>query len=203
MPVFVPQRKRNARGERRVASLLDAAAKVFDKLGYQQATTNAIAAEAGVSPATLYQFFPNREAIAGALATRYAVLMADHQKAQDLQVLQSMPLERMVQAFLDPVIGFHLENPVFRTLLTEATLSKSAKRQKRLLSQTFIDRLAGLLLRKNPRMRRAEAHWNADVCLTVLKAFLPLIAGTSAAGRKKSVRALTDLMVRFLKPLLP
>jgi AcrR family transcriptional regulator len=203
MPVFVPQRKRNARGERRVASLLDAAARVFDKLGYQQATTNAIAAEAGVSPATLYQFFPNREAIADALATRYAVLMANQQKSQDLEELQSIPLERMVQAFLDPVIGFHLENPVFRTLLTEATLSKSAKRQKQLLSQTFIDRLASLLLRKNPRMRRAEAHWNADVCLTVLKAFLPLIAGTSAAGRKKSVQALNDLVVRFLKPLLP
>jgi len=202
MPVFVPQRKRNARGERRVASLLDAAARVFDKLGYQQATTNAIAAEAGVSPATLYQFFPNREAIADALATRYAVLMANQQKSQDLEELQSIPLERMVQAFLDPVIGFHLENPVFRTL-TEATLSKSAKRQKQLLSQTFIDRLASLLLRKNPRMRRAEAHWNADVCLTVLKAFLPLIAGTSAAGRKKSVQALNDLVVRFLKPLLP
>ena len=202
MPVFVPQRKRNARGERRVASLLDAAARVFNRLGYQQATTNAIAAEAGVSPATLYQFFPNREAIADALATRYAVLLADQQKSQDLQELQGMPLERMVQAFLDPVIGFHLENPVFRTLLTEAPLSKSAKRQKHLLSQTFIDRLASLLLRKNPRMTRAEAHWNADICLTVLKAFLPLLAGTSAAGRKKSVQALTDLVVRFLTPLV-
>ena len=73
MPVFAPDRKRNVRGERRVASLLDAAARVFGELGYHAATTNAIAAEAKVSPATLYQFFPNKEAIADALVTRYAM----------------------------------------------------------------------------------------------------------------------------------
>ena len=46
MPVFVPDRKRNLRGERRVASLLDAAGHVFGELGYHAANTNAIAAEA-------------------------------------------------------------------------------------------------------------------------------------------------------------
>jgi AcrR family transcriptional regulator len=54
MTVFAPNRKRNSRGERRVASLLDAAGRVFEELGYHAATTNAIAAEAKVSPATLY-----------------------------------------------------------------------------------------------------------------------------------------------------
>ena len=73
MPVFVPDRKRTLRGERRVASLLDAAGHVFGELGYHAANTNAIAAEAKVSPATLYQFFPNKEAIADALETRYAM----------------------------------------------------------------------------------------------------------------------------------
>ncbi len=70
MPVFVPDRKRTLRGERRVASLLDAAGHVFGELGYHAANTNAIAAEAKVSPATLYQFFPNKEAIADALVNR-------------------------------------------------------------------------------------------------------------------------------------
>jgi len=62
MSVFAPDRKRNARGERRVTSLLDAAGRVFAERGYHAATTNAIAAEGKVSPATLYQFFPDKEA---------------------------------------------------------------------------------------------------------------------------------------------
>jgi hypothetical protein len=59
--VFDPNRKRTARGEQRQQALLRAAAAVFGRLGYHQTTTNAIATEAGVSPATLYQFFPNKK----------------------------------------------------------------------------------------------------------------------------------------------
>ena len=65
--VFDPNRKRNVRGEQRQQDLLRAAARVFGRLGYHETTTNAIAREAGVSPATLYQFFPHKEAIASAL----------------------------------------------------------------------------------------------------------------------------------------
>src|ERR1700729_2538032 len=91
MTVFVQDRKRNARGERRVASLLDAAGRVFGELGYHAATTNAIAAEGKVSPATLYQFFPNKEAIADALVTRYAMDLAKEERAADIQKLASGP----------------------------------------------------------------------------------------------------------------
>jgi AcrR family transcriptional regulator len=76
-----------------VASLLDAAGRVFGELGYHAANTNAIAAEAKVSPATLYQFFPNKEAIADALVTRYATDLAKKERAAEIQKLASAPLE--------------------------------------------------------------------------------------------------------------
>src|SRR5690242_1322961 len=81
--VFDPNRKRNARGEQRQQDLLRAAASVFGRLGYHETTTNAIASEAGVSPATLYQFFPNKASIASALASMYARQMADAERALD------------------------------------------------------------------------------------------------------------------------
>src|ERR1700753_3110161 len=83
MAVFDPNRKRNARGEQRQQDLLRAAAAVFSRLGYHETTTNAIAGEAGVSPATLYQYFPNKEAIASALASIYAREMAEAERAID------------------------------------------------------------------------------------------------------------------------
>jgi AcrR family transcriptional regulator len=58
--VFDPIRKHNVRGEQRRQDLLRAAAAVFGRLGYHETTTNASAREACVSPATLYQFFPNK-----------------------------------------------------------------------------------------------------------------------------------------------
>ena len=46
--------------------------RVIAKVGYSRATTNAIAAEAGISPGSLYQFFDDKEQIAQALEMRYA-----------------------------------------------------------------------------------------------------------------------------------
>src|SRR5579862_10053631 len=83
MGVYVSERKRSTRGKQRIESLLDAACQVFGEIGYHGATTNAIAAAAGVSPATLYQFFPNKEALASALASRYAREMAEVERAID------------------------------------------------------------------------------------------------------------------------
>src|ERR1700721_2361790 len=120
MSVFAPDRKRNARGERRVASLLDAAGRVFGDLGYHAATTNAIAAKAKVSPATLYQFFPNKEAIADALVTRYAMDLRKKERAADKQELAAAPLEQTIRQVTGVVIEFHRKHAAFRTLLAEA-----------------------------------------------------------------------------------
>jgi AcrR family transcriptional regulator len=63
--------RRRARGVQRIASILNAAETVFTEMGYDEATTNHIAAQAGISPGSLYQFFSNKEKIVQALAARY------------------------------------------------------------------------------------------------------------------------------------
>src|SRR5881275_146942 len=65
----LPQRQ--AQGVQRIASILAAAETVFAEVGYDEANTNRIAAQSGISPGSLYQFFSNKEEIAQALAARY------------------------------------------------------------------------------------------------------------------------------------
>jgi AcrR family transcriptional regulator len=50
--------------------MLDAAAELLDEVGYEETTTSLIAARAGVSVGSLYQFFPDRTAVMTALAQR-------------------------------------------------------------------------------------------------------------------------------------
>jgi AcrR family transcriptional regulator len=72
---------KQARGERRVAALLDAAALVFAEKGVDAATMTEIAKRAGAPIGSLYQFFPAKPALAQALLERYAARMKESMTA--------------------------------------------------------------------------------------------------------------------------
>ena len=62
---------RQRRSAETVEAILGAAAQVFSARGYAGATTNHIAKRAGVSIGSLYQYFPNKDAILVALVQRH------------------------------------------------------------------------------------------------------------------------------------
>jgi AcrR family transcriptional regulator len=185
-----------------VASLLDAAGRVFGDLGYHAATTNAIAAEAKVSPATLYQFFPNKEAIADALETRYAIDLAKKVRATDIQELASVPLEEAIRQVTRVVIEFHRKHPAFRTLYADAPLSEVALEQKHLLSRAFIEHLSEVLVAKNPKLDRQDALWSAEIVLIALRGFTPSLAGRRTSTRSRTIDSLNEMLVRYLESVL-
>src|ERR687884_1655109 len=62
-----PPRRRQALQERVAAAILEAAARVL-ATGGEQASMNDVAAAAGVARATLYRYFPSRQALLDELA---------------------------------------------------------------------------------------------------------------------------------------
>jgi AcrR family transcriptional regulator len=64
------RRAKQERAHATVAFVLEAAAQVLQRSGYARATTNRIAEVAGVSVGTIYQYFPNKDAIFDALIRR-------------------------------------------------------------------------------------------------------------------------------------
>ena len=65
------KRPRQARSRAMVARILDAAALEFETHGYRSTTTNGVAEAAGVSVGSLYQYFPNKDALLVGLAERH------------------------------------------------------------------------------------------------------------------------------------
>src|ERR1700709_523275 len=111
--------RRQARGARRMADALDAAAHVFAEVGYEAATTNGIAARAGMSPGSLYQFFANKDAIADALTVKY---MADLQLVHAVAFQDDghcAPFNVLIDRVVDPLVLFNLQNPGFEALLAD------------------------------------------------------------------------------------
>ncbi|TSD88275.1 TetR/AcrR family transcriptional regulator [Mycobacterium sp. KBS0706] len=82
----IEPRKRpgQARSTETVAVILEAAARILEERGLGGYTTNAVAARAGVSIGSLYQYFPGKDALTAALIEREtAVLLSDIAAARE------------------------------------------------------------------------------------------------------------------------
>jgi AcrR family transcriptional regulator len=118
-----------------MAALLRAAGQVFADVGYENATTNAIAARAGVSPGTLYQFFPNKQAMAEALAEAYAEQnQALHEGVFDLSAAEA-PLRDLIDRLVDPFLEFRRNAPGFDTLFVGSVVSRELAERVQALHQ--------------------------------------------------------------------
>ena len=105
-----------------VDAILEGAAQVFARRGYADATTNHIAERAGVSIGSLYQYFPNKDAILVALLENHIeegreLIVRMMSEVQDSDV----PPEKILRTFIEAMMDLHKENPrLHRVLFEEA-----------------------------------------------------------------------------------
>jgi AcrR family transcriptional regulator len=102
------RRPQQPRGQRRIEAILDAAERVFAVVGYEATSTNQIAAEAHTSIGSLYQFFPNKEAILRALVARSQEQMRavlDGVFASDPR--DELSPDELLDRLLDPLITLY------------------------------------------------------------------------------------------------
>ncbi|MEU1704003.1 TetR family transcriptional regulator [Streptomyces sp. NPDC005706] len=195
-------RRRQARGERRIAQLLQAAAQVFCTTGYTAASTNAIAREAGVSPGTLYQFFPNKEAIAIELGDRLMHEMRETYGEALAPVDPATPLEEAIGSAVDRFMAFNTEHPVFFALMHGPDLPGGITEAHDQLHATLIGRVEGLLASLLPEAPPADLTRTAHVCLGIYKAGLELVLAHEGAERTAYVQEVKNVLVRYLEPLV-
>jgi len=132
-PSLQPRRRpAQARSRQTVDAILTAAARVFASLGYARGTTNHIAAEAGVSVGSLYEYFPNKDAL-------LAALMEAHVEAGE-QILaraaeaaaggRGDDVRTVVRGFVEAMVALHArDRALHRVLFEEAPLPARVRRR--------------------------------------------------------------------------
>lgn len=97
--------------------LVEAAAQVFSREGIA-ATTNRIAERAGVSIGTLYQYFPDKQALLHAVAVRH-VRDADERLTALFTGLRAdaPPFDATMRVLLEAVVDLHGRGPKLHALL--------------------------------------------------------------------------------------
>jgi AcrR family transcriptional regulator len=99
--------------------LLDAAARVFSEYGYAAGTTNRIAEAAGHSIGSLYQYFPNKDAILAELVTAHVRSGLD--TVQQRLATEPLPgsLDGKLRFFVAAAIDNHRDDPALHRVLFE------------------------------------------------------------------------------------
>jgi AcrR family transcriptional regulator len=193
-----PTKRRQERGKRQIAHVLDVAARMFADVGYEATTTNAIAAAAGISPGSLYQFFANKEAIGEALVARYVdELEALYAVAFDPE-LAHRSLEELVDGIVDPLIAFSLANPAAHTLLYVSDVSPDVAQVTAALHASVLQQLETIISLRAPHLRRQQLARTARVSIQIFKAMQPLILDAASRQRAAFVRDLKTALIGYL-----
>src|SRR5262245_43623544 len=101
-----------------VAALLQATARILVKDGYDRASTNKIAAAAGVSIGSLYQYFPTKEAVVAALIERHTEELSQVVLNALLRV-SARPIEVGARELIAAAIAAHRVDPQLHRVLAE------------------------------------------------------------------------------------
>jgi AcrR family transcriptional regulator len=113
---------RQERSRETVEAILEAAAQVFERHGYAAGTTNRIAKRAGVSIGSLYQYFPNKDAIVVELARRHIAEIGQIAfPALEALVEDVPPLRAGLGAVVLGTVELHRRSPQLHRVLFEET----------------------------------------------------------------------------------
>jgi AcrR family transcriptional regulator len=101
-----------------VDALIEATARILVREGFDKASTNRIAEEAGVSVGSLYQYYPSKEALVAAVIDRH------HQEIMQvvreaLAEVASQPVEKAVRRIVAVGIEAHRIDPRLHRVLAE------------------------------------------------------------------------------------
>lgn len=150
------KRPRQERSRLTVEAILDAAVQVFARRGYAAGTTTRIADRAGVSVGSLYQYFPDKDAILVALAERHIQQSHDMVSAVLDEVSEAMPLREVVWRLVDAMVAFHVHEPdLHRVLFDESPRKAPVEQFKGAREGELLARLV-TLLRDHPEVAVAN-----------------------------------------------
>jgi AcrR family transcriptional regulator len=178
----VPQQ---ARSRERYDLILDSAARLFAEVGYEAATTNAIAKEADVPIGSLYQYFSGKEDILHALADRYLEDMRRlHEEAFGADI-SGLSIEEIIDRQIDPYIAFSNEHLGFKHAFLGADVSAEIAAAMAELDDTMLDGTKSLLQRLNDQLGDEQAAMAA----TVLKGMVKGLFGSLEADPDPAFQA--------------
>jgi AcrR family transcriptional regulator len=163
------KRPRQARSRATVDSVLEATARVLVKHGFDGLTTNLVAETAGVSIGSLYQYFPNKAALVGALIEKHVERLTELCLAELTRVAR-LPVGEAIRSVIEVMIRAHADQPELHRVLTEQ-VPRVGRMAKLAEIEMLVQRVvAGLLAARQAELAIDDPEMAAYVLVSAIEA---------------------------------
>ena len=203
-PLTNPRKKASQeRSRATVVALIEATARILVREGFEKASTNRIAQEAGVSIGSLYQYYPSKEALVAAVIDRHN--QQRMQMVRDaLAEVAALPVEKAVRRLVAMAIEAHRIDPKLHRVLSEQIPRTGRLKNVEIFGRETYALVQAYLEAHRHELRAVDLELAAFVCATSIEAL------THAAVVHRSdplsdhaaatlVDEATRLLVRYLR----
>ena len=190
---------RQSRSQATVTAILDATARILIERGFAAASTNAVAERAGVSVGSLYQYFPNKEALIAALHARHG-----EQMMAVIQRALTQAMDATLDDALSGLIGATVEAHRVDADLHRVLEQQLGSTERHMLQEEYVDVM-------EDRIVALLSHHRAEIAVTDLKLASYMLMNAAhglihvvVSQRPKgvSLKAATQEIVRMMRAYL-
>jgi AcrR family transcriptional regulator len=193
------RRPSQQRSQVTVTAILDAAARVFDERGFETGTTNHVAERAGVSIGSLYEYFPNKDALVVALVERE--LESERERLLAILAPARTPraLAAQLHAFVATLVELHARRPALhRILVDQADHPPAAHACVLRFEEALAHALTASLRAARPALRDPDTVAHLIVQTTESLAHRFVLRGIHDLDRADFVAELTRLLAGYV-----
>lgn len=158
---------RQARSAARVELLLDVAEEVFEEVGYDSATTNLVAARAGVPVGSLYRWFPDKAALAEALTDRYLERLVEIYRSVLVDLDPGERVGEFIPRIIDHLLAEMRSQRAMPALLVSAMVPGGRSRAGERLRDGLRENIAALVEARVPGVPDDIRDRTAEIATTL------------------------------------
>lgn len=201
------QEERNRR-QKRAERILDAAAELIQRWGYNKTTIDDIAKQAGVAKGTIYLHWRTREELFRALLFHEELKLAEEIR----QRMASDPEGNTFYGMIKHSMLATMKNPLWKALFLRDTTMLGELARRELQTPVTGERTASFMsllrLMREQGLIRTDQSFEAQVHLmsAILVGFLvaePFIPDELRLPDDEAVEVMTDVLIRALEPGAP
>lgn len=180
-----------------VERIVDGGRSLLLREGYAAFTTNRVAAEAGVSPGSLYQYFPDKEAVLEAVVERYWADLSERLAAALSQRIGDLG-PQMVRGVAEAVLAaLEADAPLLRVM--QEDLPQGRNRERALGFERRLQDLLTAYLASRSGLTRTDDHattaWFLLMCIEQLT--VRYVLDRPAIPRARFLDELVELCLRY------